>query len=78
MKTPSKKNAVLNAVLPMHHNAEQRELILHIGSLQCALDKPTLLEKLSLTARKNFHIMDIGEDLPIPEDLMLETVKTGP
>ncbi len=76
LKAPSSKNAVLK--LPMYHNAEQRELTLHIGSLQCALDKPTLSEKLSLAARETFHIMDIGEDLPIPEDLMLEAVKTGP
>ena len=76
LKVPSAKNAVVK--LPMHHNAEQRELILHIGSLQCALDKPTLSEKPSLAARESFHIMDIGEDRPIPEDLMLEAVKTGP
>ena len=62
----------------MHNNAEQRELTLHIGSLQCALDKPTLLEKLSLTARESFHIMDISEELSIPEDLMLAAVKEGP
>jgi cytochrome c peroxidase len=31
LKVPSTKNAVVK--LPMHHNAEQRELILHIGSL---------------------------------------------
>ncbi len=31
LKVPSAKNAVVK--LPMHHNAEQRELILHIGSL---------------------------------------------
>jgi len=76
LKVPSTKNAVLK--LPMHHNTEQRELTLHIGSLQCVLDKPTISGKLSLTARESFHMMDIGEDLPIPEDLMLEAVKTGP
>ena len=76
LKVPSTKNAVVK--LPMHHNAEQRELTLHIGSLQCALDKPTLSEKLSLAARESFHIMDIGEDPPIPEDLMLKAVRTGP
>jgi hypothetical protein len=65
-------------VLVECHNAEQRELTLHIGSLQCALDKPTLPEKVSLAVRESVHIMDIGEDLPIPEDLMLESVKTDP
>ncbi len=62
----------------MHHNAEQRELTLHIGSLQHALDKPTLSDKLTLTAREIFHIMDIGAEPPVPDDLMLETVRTGP
>ncbi len=76
LRVPSAKNAVVK--LPIHHNTEQRELILHIGSLQCALDKPTLSEKLSLTARESFHIMDIGEDRTIPEDLILEEVKIGP
>jgi hypothetical protein len=76
LKVQSTKNAVLK--LPMHHNAEQRELILHIGSLQCALDKSTLLDKLSLAARESFHIMDIGEGLPLPKDLMLEAVRVGP
>ncbi len=73
LKVPSTKNAVVT--LPMHHNAEQRELTLHIGSLQCALDKPTLSEKLFMTARESFHIMDIGEDRPILEDLLMEAVK---
>jgi hypothetical protein len=76
LKVPPTKNAVLK--LPIHHNAGQRELTLHIGSLQCALDKPILSEKLSLSARESFHIMDIGEELPIPEDLILEAVRTGP
>ena len=76
LKEQSTKNAVLK--LPMHHNAEQRELTLHIGSLQCALDKPTLSEKLSLVVRESFHIMDIGEEPPVPEDLMLEAVRAGP
>ncbi len=76
LKVQSTKNAVLK--LPIHHNAEQRELTLHIGSLQCALDKPTLPHKLSLVAREIFHIMDIGEEPSLPEDLMLETVRTGP
>ncbi len=58
----STKNAVLK--LPLHHNAKQRELTLHIGSLQCALDKPTLPDKLSLAVRESFHIMDIGEEPP--------------
>jgi hypothetical protein len=31
-----------------------------------------------MAARESFHIMDIGEDRPIPEDLLLEAVKTGP
>jgi hypothetical protein len=76
LKEQSTKNAVLK--LPMHHNDEQRELTLHIGSLQCVLDKPTLPDKLSLVVRESFHIMDIGEEPPLPEDLMLETVRTGP
>ncbi len=76
MKVQSTKNSVLK--LPMHHNDEQRELTLHIGSLQCALDKPTLPDTLSLTARESFHIMDIGEETPLPEDLTLEAVRTGP
>jgi hypothetical protein len=62
----------------MHHNSEQRELTLHIGSLQYALDKPTLLDKLSLVVRESFHIMDISEELPLSEDLMLEEVRVGP
>ena len=76
LKVQSTKNAVLK--LPLHHNAEQRELTLHIGSLQCALDKPTLPDKLSLAARESFHIRDIGEEPPLPEDLMLEAVRAGP
>ena len=76
LKVQSTKNAVLK--LPLHHNAEQRELTLHIGSLQCALDKPTLPDKLSLAARESFHTMDIGEEPSLPEDLMLEAVRTGP
>jgi hypothetical protein len=75
-KVQSTKNTVLK--LPIHHITEQRELILHIGSLQYALDKPTLPDKLSLPARGSFHIMDIGEEPPLPEDLMLEAVRTGP
>ncbi len=70
------KNTVLK--LPLHHNTEQRALTLHIGSLQCALDKPTLPDKLSLEARESFHIIDIGEEPPLPEDLMLEAFRTGP
>ena len=35
-------------------------------------------DKLSLAARESFHIMDISEELPLPEDLMLETVRVGP
>jgi hypothetical protein len=73
LKAPSPKNAVLK--LPMHRNAEQRELITHIGSLQYALDKPTLQNRISLAARESFHIMDVSEELPIPDDLMFETVK---
>jgi hypothetical protein len=76
LKVQSTKNAVLK--LPMHHNAEQRELTLHIVSLQCALDKSSLSEKLSLTTRENFHIMDVGEEPPVPEELMLEAVRVGP
>jgi hypothetical protein len=62
----------------MYHNTEQRELTLHIGSLQCALDKPTLSDKLSLETRESFHIMDIGEEPPLPEDLILEAVRADP
>jgi hypothetical protein len=62
----------------MHHNTERRKLTLDIGSLQQALDKPILSDKRSLSARENFHIMDIGEEPPVPDDLMLETVRTGP
>jgi hypothetical protein len=76
LKSQSTKKASLN--LPMHHNTEQRELTLHIGSLQYALDKPTLPDKLSLVVRERFHIMDIGEEPPLPEDLMLEDVRTVP
>jgi hypothetical protein len=73
LKVSSPKNAVLK--LPMHRNAEQRELIMHIGSLQYALDKPTFQDRISLAARESFHIMDVSEELPLPDDLMLETVK---
>jgi hypothetical protein len=76
LKVQPTKNTVLK--LPLHHNTEQRALTLHIGSLQCALDKPTLPDKLSLEARESFHIIDIGEEPPLPEDLMLEAVRTGP
>jgi len=31
-----------------------------------------------LAARESFHILDLGGDRPIPEDLMLEAVKAGP
>ena len=76
LKVQSTQNAVLK--LPMHNNAEQRELTLHIGSLQCALDKPTLPEKLSLAARESFHIMDISEELSIPEDFDARVGEGGP
>ena len=48
---------------------------MHIGSLQYALDKTTLQNRISLAARESFHIMDVSEELPIPDDLMFETVK---
>ncbi len=38
----------------------------------------SLIVSLALTSRESFHIMDIGEEPPVPDDLMLETVRADP
>ena len=62
----------------MHSNAEQRELIVHIGSLQKALDKPKQREALSLAEEESFHIMDIREELCLPNHMILAAVNEDP
>ncbi len=61
-----------------HRNAEQREAISHIVSLQKTLDKPLHLGKLSLTAEESFHIMDLRTELLLSREEMLAAVKKGP
>ena len=64
--------------LMAHRNAEQREAITHIVSLQKALDKPLHSGKLSLAAEESFHIMDLRTELLLSRDEMLAAVKQGP
>jgi hypothetical protein len=64
--------------LMTHRNAEQREAITHIVSLQKALDKPLHLGKLSLTSEESFHIMDLRTELLLSREEMLAAVKKGP
>ena len=61
-----------------HRNAEQREAITHIVSLQKALDKPLHLGKLSLAAEESFHIMDLRTELLLSREEMLAAVIKGP
>jgi hypothetical protein len=64
--------------LMAHRNAEQREAITHIVSLQKALDKPLHLGKLSLAAEESFHIMDLRTELLLSREEMLAAVRKGP
>jgi hypothetical protein len=63
--------------LMTHRNAEQREAITHIVSLQKALDKPLHLVKLSLVAEESFHIMDLRTELLLSREEMLAAGKKG-
>ena len=64
--------------LMAHRNAEQREAITHIVSLQKALDKPLHLGHLSLAAEESFHIMDLRTELLLSREEMLAAVRKGP
>jgi hypothetical protein len=63
--------------LMTHRNAEQREAITHIVSLQKALDKPLHVGKLSLEAEERFHIMDLRTELLLSREEILTAVKKG-
>jgi hypothetical protein len=60
--------------LMTHRNAQQREAITHIVSLQKALDKPLHSGKLSLAAVESFYIMDLRTELLLSREEMLAAV----
>jgi hypothetical protein len=76
--TPKKQQEKPRVKLLAHRNAEQREAIAHIVSLQKALDKPMHLDKLSLAAEESFHIMDLRAELLLSHKEMLAAVQGGP
>jgi hypothetical protein len=75
---PKRHQGMSKGKLMAHKNAEQREAITHIVSLQKALDKPLHLGKLSLAAEESFHIMDLRTELILSREEMLAAVKKGP
>ena len=75
---PTRPQGRTKGKLMAHRNAEQREAIMHIVSLQKALDKPLHSGKLSLAAVESFHIMDLRTELLLSREEMLAAVKQGP
>jgi hypothetical protein len=75
---PKRLQGMSKGKLMAHRNAEQREAITHIVSLQKALDKPLHLGKLSLAAEESFHIMDLRTELLLSREEMLAAVRKGP
>jgi hypothetical protein len=75
---PKRHQGMSKGKLMAHRNAEQREAITHIVSLQKALDKPLHLGNLSLAAEESFHIMDLRTELLLSREEMLAAVKKGP
>ncbi len=75
---PKRYQGMSTGKLMTHRNAEQREAITHIVSLQKALDKPLHLGNLSLAAEESFHIMDLRTELLLSREEMLTDVKKRP
>jgi hypothetical protein len=73
--TPKKQREKPRSKLLAHRNAEQREAITHIVSLQKVLDKPIHRNTLVLTAEESFHIMDLRAELLLSHDEMLAVMQ---
>jgi hypothetical protein len=76
--TPKRQQGMSKGKLMDHRNAEQREVITHIVSLQKAPDKPLHFGKLSLVAEEIFHIMDLRTELLLSREELMTTVIEGP
>ena len=76
--TPKKQREKPRSKLLAHRNAEQREAITHIVSLQKVLDKPIHRNTLVLTAEESFHIMDLRAELLLSHDEILADMQGGP
>ena len=63
--SPKKQKEKSRGKLLSHRNAQQREAISHIVSLQMTLEKPLHFDKLSLVVEEIFHIMSSKNCLPI-------------
>ena len=75
--TPKTHQGKTRVKLLAHRNADQKETIAHIVSLQKASDKPLHLDKLSFESEESFHIMDLRSELFMSHDEMLAAVKGG-
>ena len=76
--SPKQQQEKSRCKLLAHRNAEQREAIAHIVSLQKALDEPQHFGKLSSAAEESFHFMDLRAELLLSREEMLAAVKEGP